>query len=442
MLTALTALLVAAHLFGHALERLHQPRVIGEILGGLVLGPTLMSKFFPGPLGWVIPGSGPVAAFLLAVYQLGLLLLMYCSGTEIRSLFDRSERKTIVGITLGGILVPFGAGLLLLSLLQTRSLEGPHAQGGAFVLVFGIAIAITSIPVISRILFDLGIIGTSFARIVLSAAVAEDVLLYVVLAVALGLAQGSHGSSFALSMPFGPDPASSWNIGYHVIAEGGFLLAAVLLGPAVLGRALRSRHNILGRSNPVAFQLAFMLGLSVLCVVLGIAPLFGAFVGGIVTGSSRDEDVIQAQASIRRFSFAFFIPCYFALVGFQLDLVKDLDILFFLGFLAFATLTKATSVYVGARLSGERHLAAMNLAAAMNARGGPGIVLASTAFEAGIIDRSFFASLVMLSVITSLLAGAWLGRILKKGLPLRGASSERRRAGERVEVPAEVPSVP
>jgi Kef-type K+ transport system membrane component KefB len=102
-------------------------------------------------------------------------------------LFDRGERRTIVSIILGGILVSFVLGLLLVSIIDTGTLRGPNADPESFALVFGIAIAITSIPVISRVLFDLGVIGTSFSRVVLGAAVAEDVVLYVALAVALGL---------------------------------------------------------------------------------------------------------------------------------------------------------------------------------------------------------------------------------------------------------------
>ena len=198
MLTALAVLLVAVNVLGHVFVRMRQPRVIGEFVAGLLLGPTLLSRLFPEPLAWIFPDSGPVAAILGAVYQLGLLLLMYCSGAEIRSLFDRGERRTIVGIILGGILVPFLLGLLLVSLIDAGTLRGPNADPESFALVFGIAIAITSIPVISRILFDLGVIRTSFSRIVLGAAVAEDVVLYVALAVALGLAESNQSSPFGL----------------------------------------------------------------------------------------------------------------------------------------------------------------------------------------------------------------------------------------------------
>lgn len=419
MLTALAVLLVAVQLLGNAFVRMRQPRVIGEIVAGLLLGPTLLSHLFPEVLAWIFPNSGPGAAVLDAVYQLGLLLLMYCSGAEIRSLFHRGERRTIVGIILGGILVPFLLGLLLISIIDAGTLRGPNASPESFALVFGIAIAITSIPVISRILFDLGVIGTSFSRIVLGAAVAEDVVLYVALAVALGLVESNQSSPFGLPAVLSPDPTSGWNIAYHVAAETAFLGIALLLGPRLLRRTLSGRPNLLGRVDPLALQLAFMFAVSALCVVIGIAAMFGAFVSGIIVGTAKSEAVIRSGESIKRFSFAFFIPCYFALVGFQLDLLHDFDVLFFAGFLFFATAVKGASVYVGARLAGERRPTALNLAAAMNARGGPGIVLASTAFGAGIVSRSFFASLVMLSIVTSLLAGIWLGRIVRSGRPLR-----------------------
>ena len=308
MLTALAVLLVAVQVLGNAFVRMRQPRVIGEIVAGLLLGPTLLSHLFPEVLAWIFPDSGPVAAVLDAVYQLGLLLLMYCSGAEIRSLFHRGERRTIVGIILGGILVPFLLGLLLISIIDAGTLRGPNASPESFALVFGIAIAITSIPVISRILFDLGVIGTSFSRIVLGAAVAEDVVLYVALAVALGLVEINQSSPFGLPAVLSPDPTSGWNIAYHVAAETAFLGIALLLGPRLLRRTLSGRPNLLGRVDPLALQLAFMFAVSALCVVLGIAAMFGAFVSGIIVGTAKSEAVIRSGESIKRFSFAFFHP--------------------------------------------------------------------------------------------------------------------------------------
>ena len=120
---------------------------------------------------------------------------------------------------------------------------------------------------------------------------------------------------------------------------------------------------------------------------------------------------------------AVFIPIYFALVGFKLDLIHHFDAVFFFEFLAFACVIKSISIFVGAKAAGETNSAALNLAAALNARGGPGIVLASVAYEAAIINENFFAILVLLAVVTSLIAGSWLGYAVRSGADLRGANS-------------------
>ena len=120
----------------------------------------------------------------------------------------------------------------------------------------------------------------------------------------------------------------------------------------------------------------------------------------------------------RTFSFAFFIPLYFAMVGLRLDLVRSFSP-FFVLFFAVACVAKYASVWVGARIAGESAAGSRNLAAALNARGGPGIVLASVALGAGIIDQNLYACLVLLAILTSLAAGSWLGAVVRAGKPLR-----------------------
>ena len=166
---------------------------------------------------------------------------------------------------------------------------------------------------------------------------------------------------------------------------------------------------MLHRRGAIAHQLVFMLLATVACIALGVEAFFGAFLAGVAVGSSRETP--EALAAIRGFSFAFFIPIYFAAVGLQLDLLHGFSVWFFLGFLAFACASKGASVYLGARLGGESPLASRNLAVAMNARGGPGIVLASVALSAGVVNEPFYAVLGMLAVVTSLLAGSWLERV-------------------------------
>jgi Kef-type K+ transport system membrane component KefB len=421
VLLALGLLLAAAHAFGHAMARLRQPRVIGEIIGGLMLGPTVLGALAPGLQRTLFPASGPVPLILDAVYQLGLLFLMFTAGSEMRGFLQRRERRALTTISLVGMLIPFAAGLTVVGVLHLRGLYGPAATEPAFVLVFGIAVAITSIPVISRIMYDLGILDTTFARIVLGVAVVEDVVLYVVLAIALGLVATGPGDTWGLPGILDLAPGGVPNIAYHVGAELVFLGGMLAVGPW-LYRQLLHRFNPIRRGNDVGFQLVFVLALSVAAMWLGVVPLLGAFVAGLVVSTSSGIGAARARENIKSFSFAFFIPVYFATVGLRLDLLREFSPLFFVPFFAFACVVKSLSVYLGARLGGETRRSSRNLAVALNARGGPGIVLASVALDARIVNASFYASLVMLAIVTSLFAGSWLGAIVRSGAPIREAT--------------------
>jgi len=420
LLLAITALLVAAHTVGYLAHRLGQPRVIGEIVGGLLLGPTVLGAIAPELHDQVFPASGPVPIVLDAMYQLGLLLLMFSAGSEIRSSFHADERRTVAAVTITGMVVPFIVGLGFVALLPDGAHVGMAGDRTAFVLVFALAIAVTSIPVISRIMFDLGILETAFARIVLAVAVLEDVAIYVLLAVALGLVAGGAGEGVGLPALLGLEPGSAASIGFHVAATLAFLGVALWVGPPIYQALLRFRFNVVKRGSAVAFQIVFMLAVTMVAVALDVVPLFGAFVAGIVVGSAEGTAGAEsARETIRSFSFAFFIPLYFAIVGLRLDLLDGFEPLFFLLFLVVACVAKYASVWLGARWAGESRVGARNLGVALNARGGPGIVLASVAFDAGIVDGGFYAVLVMLAIVTSLVAGSWLGRVVRTGAPLR-----------------------
>jgi K+:H+ antiporter len=419
LLVAVTALLIAAHGVGALFAWLRQPRVIGEIVGGLLLGPTVLGAWAPQVHEWMFPDGGPTASVLATIYQLGLLLLMYCSGLEVRSWIKRREARTAAFILAFGTMLPFLAGLAALAVINESKFFGPAGNPRSFLLVFATAMAVTSIPVISRIMFDLGILGTPFSRIVLGVAVVEDILLYAVLAVALGIAAQPGAALYGLPGALGLDPGSAGDITYHATTTIVVLGVFVLCGRRAYRAVARSRFNPIRRWSPVAFQLVFMLAACVGCVFLGIQPFFGAFVAGIAAGSAtREPDPVEegAKVAVTQFAFAFFIPIYFAVVGLQLDLLQGFSVLFFLGYLAVACAVKTLSVYAGARLGGQRPTRALNLAVAMNARGGPGIVLASVAYGAGIIDQSFYAVLVLLAVVTSLIAGSWLDRVPREQL--------------------------
>jgi Kef-type K+ transport system membrane component KefB len=415
ILVALTTLLVTAHIGGSVFARLRQPRAIGELVGGLVAGPTVLGVLAPSVESWVFQDTGPSPEVLSAVAQLGLLLLVFVAGSELRTAFVRSERLTVTAVFVTGMTLPFAAGVAIASGINHHQFWGPRANTTSFVLVFSIAMAITSIPVISRIMHDLGIIDTSFGRIVLGVAVLEDLVLYVVLAIAIGYAGARGGALFGLPGALGMTAGTSADLVYHVAATMAFVVAFLRFGPAAYRRLGSLPMNAVKRSSPVGHHMAFMLSSTALGLALGIEAFFGAFLAGIVVAATEPEPS-DATLAIRGFSVAFFIPVYFASVGAGLDLIHDFNPLFFAAFACVACAVKALSVYAGARAARQDNLSSWNLAVALNARGGPGIVVASTALAAQIINEEFYVCLVLLAVLTSLAAGAWLERVPRERL--------------------------
>jgi Kef-type K+ transport system membrane component KefB len=414
ILIALTLLILLAHLFGHLFGVLRQPPVIGEILGGLLLGPTVLGAFAPGVEDSLFPESGPTASVLGGFYQLGLIFLMFLAGTELRSAGSAAENRTVLGITVFGLALPFGAGLLIQRLVDPASLSGPKGSATSFALVFGIAIAVTSIPVISRIMLDLGILGTPFARVELSVAVLEDLALYVMLAVVLGLVQARSGDAFGLWDLTGIDSVPLTSV-YYVTVSLVFLLLFLIFGRHLFRLLTVGRMGALERRNPTALRIVFLFVAVLCCIALGINAVFGALMAGVsvagaADGAAGDTGAASGDVSqtVKHFSLALFVPVYFAIVGLQLDLLHHFPVVFFLWFVVVACVVKLAGVWVGARLAGEDNRSATNLAVAMNARGGPGIVLATVTFTAGIINEEFFTVLVLLSIITSQAAGIWL----------------------------------
>jgi Kef-type K+ transport system membrane component KefB len=321
------------------------------------------------------------------------------------------------------MLIPFLAGIAILQFTNLHRMWGPSGNTRSFLLIFAISMAVTSIPVISRIMHDLGILDTTFARVVLGVAVLEDLVLYVVLAIAIGYAGAQAGSLFGLPAALNIAGGSNADMAYHVLATVAFLGVSLVVGPPLYRWIGGLKVNLIQRASPIAHQLTFMLLATIAALGLGIEAFFGALVAGIVVGSTEREPS-EATMAVTSFALAFFIPIYFAMIGLGLDLVHGFSVVFFAGFLLAACIIKSISVFAGARAAGETSGSSLNLAVAMNARGGPGIVVASTAFAAGIISRPFYAVLVLLAIITSLAAGAWLDRIPRERLLVRPAPAD------------------
>jgi Kef-type K+ transport system membrane component KefB len=403
----LAILLTGAHLLGYLFAKLRQPRVIGEILAGIILGPFVLGKWpFYVHLLQLDVAAAPKKAALDLIYYMGLLMLMFISGAETKALFQRHERKQIAWLASVGTVLPFFIMLALASLIPLGWFMGVKGNRTALLLVMSIAVAVTSIPVISRIFFDLKILHTRFARLVLGVAVLEDIGLWAVLAVATALAESA-------GLP-------RTKIAAHIVITLVYFGLGLTLVPRAFKRISKSRFNLLAINSPVSFTLLIAFGYVAVAGLLDVNLVFAAFLAGFAISRKRLGEALETISS---FSFALFIPVYFALVGYSLIFGKTFSLMMLLAFLAGACLLKLAAVALGARLAGFKGLDIVNLAVATNARGGPGIVLASVAYEAGIISAAFYTTLVLVAVLTSQVAGAWLEFVLRRGWQLLSADT-------------------
>lgn len=406
----LFVLIAFAHLLGHLFTRMRQPKVIGEIVAGILVGPSVLGHFAPGVATTIFPQLSvtrqtPHEVVLTFLYNLGLMLLMFASGSETRGLFQARDRKETAWLALVGTGAPFVVTLSLSRWIPTDRLAGDPRMRFPLLLVVGVAVAVTSIPVISRIFHDLGILQTRFARLVLGVAVVEDIALWAVLAIATATAAAGSVPQTAIVK--------------HVVFTLLYFAAAMVVMPKLLNWVSGLRWNVLARNSPIGYLVLVLLAYAALAAAMDVSLVFAAFLAGFAIASDAGRHR-EAMESLNKLSFAVFIPVYFGVVGYRLDLSKSFSFTMLAVFLLTACALKLASAAAGARLSGFNWLASINLAVATNARGGPGIVLASVAYDAGIINAQFYTTLVLTAVLTSQAAGAWLEYVLRKGMPLLG----------------------
>jgi Kef-type K+ transport system membrane component KefB len=402
VLLLLLLLVALAHVLGYLFVKLRQPKVVGEIMAGILLGPAVVCRL--SSASWILAAAHQQATILNFVYWLGLLLLMFLSGAEAQQLFTREERREVGWLAIVGTGIPFVLALVLGPWLIRPALAGPNGNRTSLILILAVGVAVTSVPVVSKIFSDLKILHTRFARLVLGVAVLEDIVLWLALAVATAVA-----SKTALN----PRQMS-----YHLLATVAFFGLGLTIVPRIVKRLNKSRINVFAKQSPVAYAIAVLLTYCVVAGALDVSLVFAAFLAGFAVVHKKRKLFAEALDAIGKVSFAFFIPVYFAIVGLKLDLIRGLSLWMIGTFLLGSCLVKILSVSLAGRFAGFRGLDLINLAITTNARGGPGIVLASVAFDAGIISPKFYTTLVIAAVLTSQVAGAWLDYVLRKGWPL------------------------
>jgi len=371
-LVALFVVLLAAKLGDELFKRIHQPAIVGEILAGVLVGPSL--------LGFVEPDE---ALELFA--ELGVVFLLFWVGLETKVSDLREVGGTAIRVGVMGVIVPFAAGFGLGIAI------GEDAQTSTFI---GAALVATSVGITSAVLIELGVLDSRAARTILGAAIVDDILALVLLAVAVGVAEGDV------------DVAS---IGVVIGLAAGFVAFVGLGGTAIMRRRPGLLHTPRFSESPLLPAVLLCLGLAAFAAQIGLAAIIGAFFAGMIVAETRDQHPIEEEIAPL---YAFFPPFFFAFIGTQVDLdaLLDLETLALLaGVTIVAIATKLAGGVIGARSMGRRD--ALLVGTGMVPRGEVGIIVAGIGVTAGVIDEQLFAVIVGMSILTTLLVPPFLRRM-------------------------------
>lgn len=388
----LVILLVSARLLGELFARLGQPPIIGELLAGVLIGPSFLGGMFPGLYEAVFAPEDQSGQHVLEAFSwLGIILLLMVVGMETDLRVLRRVGRVAAYATVLDVLVPASAGVLLGYLLSQYAALNATQDTIVFVLFFAVMMAISAVPVLARILGDLGLLRTGVGAAMLSAAVATDTVGWIALAAATGLATGG---------------VSAANVAASVGGTVLFLVTAYFLGrPAVNALTDRARNmRVDYRMVTVALTISF--GLAAITQFIGVHAILGAFVGGVLIGQSPHvED--HSKRRMESVVMGFFAPVFFAASGLKVDLSQLLDPLLLstaLLVIVVASASKLVGGFLGARLGGMPFWQAAAVGSGLNARGSMQVIAATLALSLGVITGQLYSLIVAMAIVTSMMA--------------------------------------
>jgi len=373
VLLDLFLVLLAAKVGDEIFKRIGQPAIVGEILAGVVIGPSV--------LGIVEPGE------VLEVFaELGVIFLLFWVGLETRISEMRAVGTTALKVGTIGVALPFAGGIGLALAL------GEETSTAVFL---GAALAATSVGITSAVLIQLGLIRTRAARTLLGAAIVDDILALILVAVATGMA--AEG---------GLDPT-------ELLVVIGLALGFVAFFALGGTRLMAHRPQVLKEphfsESPLLPAVILCLGVAVLAAQIGLAAIIGAFLAGLMVAETKEQHPIEDEVAPL---YAFFPPFFFALIGIQLDLGALIDgetLALLAAVTAVAALTKLAGAWIGAR--GMERREAWIVAVGMIPRGEVGIIVASIGAAAGVVDEQLFAVVVAMSILTTIAVPPVLRRL-------------------------------
>ncbi len=399
-------LLAVARGMGYLFRRAGQPSVVGELGAGLILGPSVFGRFLPEQAGWLFPGSGLGSAPILTVAWVGVALLLVETGFETDlGLLRRLGRKA-AAVSVGSLVVPMAMGFALGWFMPASPFMGEAASRFTFAAFIAVAMSISALPVVARILTELDLMRRNIGQVTVAAAMVNDLVGWVLLGTLVGIV-----TSGALA------------VGQSLITVGAvvlFFVFAFTIGQRLTDRALRiARQVSAGLSGPLTTTFMVVLIAAVITQAIGVEAVLGAFVAGIVLGRSpyqRDE----VRRLIELMSAAVFAPIFFATAGIYVDLgsiASRSGVLWAVAIIVVASVGKLAGSYAGARLGAMSHGEGLALGVGLNARGAMEIVLATIAFAVGVFSQDAYTLIVLMAMATSLIAPPLLRRTLRDVRP-------------------------
>lgn len=388
---SLAVLLASARFLGELARRVKQPAVVGEILAGVILGPSLLSSLLPRFGEWLLPQTESQSHLLDTVALVGILFLMVVVGLETDLGLIRSRWRTAVGVGVGGLIIPFAAGLWGGTLVPASLLDGGDRL--VFALFLAVALALSAIPVLARVLTDLGLMRNEFGQTVLAAGMIDDIVGWSLLGIVTSLAaSGTMGAGDVLR-----------TLGGLTL----FFLATLVIARPVTGWLARSAvDRASGRDMVLTVLVATAFGWGAFSQWLHLEPILGAFAVGVIGGQLRKMP-LDVTVKLESVTNAVFAPIFLATAGLRLrlDVLAEPELLLLAGaLLLLAAIGKLAGGYLGGRLLARTsHRDALGYGIALNARGVLGIVVATLGLSMGVFGVEVYSMVVVVSVLTSIL---------------------------------------
>lgn len=411
-LAEVTLMLIVGRALGEVMLRLRQPEVMGQLLAGIVLGPTVLGNVWPGGYQLIFPATPELRNMIDALSQLGILMLLVLAGMEIDFAIVKARKSTAFFASISGIVLPFACGFALGQMLPESFL--PAADKRLVTSLFlATALSISSIKIVAMVIMEVNFMRRNIGQLILASAIIDDTIGWIIVAVISGLA-----AEGVLNLK---------GVGFTVVGTATFLFLSFKFGPTLIAHLVRWTNDNLRLDFAVLSVIMILMCLmAILTDLIGVHTVLGGFMCGILVGRSPImTDQIRAQ--LRGLIIAFFAPIFFAVAGLSVDLTILRQPRMFelaIGLILIASFGKLAGCFTGGLLGKLSTREAVALAIGMNARGTTEVIVATIGLSIGVLTKDFYTLIVVMAVTTTMVMPPLLRWALKR-IPLTGAEKER-----------------